>query len=218
MRLKRDNGAWVVVDFRYERLPTFCFFCGVLGHGDKYCHKVLRGVDPALEMPYGSWLRAGMRRTTTPARRRGEQGPSVGVSSDEGKQIVLPGIPTSRHSICIEQKKQRFGDEDVGMGASASSITCPYSDHLPILLTPKVIVHAPRRKRFCFDNMWLREEVCRKIVEQSWGKTMGLDILERVDVCSQDLGGGDATTIKTSLRGLINAKINWTFFEIRGML
>nr|GLL21695.1 uncharacterized protein LOC109184755 [Ipomoea trifida]GME04864.1 uncharacterized protein LOC109184755 [Ipomoea batatas]GME17380.1 uncharacterized protein LOC109184755 [Ipomoea batatas] len=69
MRLKRDNGAWVVVDFRYERLPTFCFFCGVLGHGDKYCHKVLRGVDPALEMPYGSWLRAGMRRTATPARR-----------------------------------------------------------------------------------------------------------------------------------------------------
>lgn len=122
----------------------------------------------------------------------------------------------------VEEKLDRILVTDTWLslfeGASASSITCPYSDHLPILLTPKVIVHAPRRKRFCFDNMWLREEVCRKIVEQSWGKTMGLDILERVDVCSQDLGGGDATTIKTSLRGLINAKINWTFFEIRGML
>lgn len=26
MRLRRDSGEWFTVDFKYERLPTFCFF------------------------------------------------------------------------------------------------------------------------------------------------------------------------------------------------
>lgn len=46
MKMKRDDEAWVVVEFRYERLPTFCFLCGIIGHSDKYCPKILRGIDP----------------------------------------------------------------------------------------------------------------------------------------------------------------------------
>nr|GMD41056.1 uncharacterized protein LOC109174453 [Ipomoea batatas] len=62
MKMKRDNGSWVVIDFRYERLPTFCFLCSIIRHGKKYYHKVLRGADLRAEKPYGSWLRAGLRR------------------------------------------------------------------------------------------------------------------------------------------------------------
>lgn len=36
MKLKKENGDWIRVEFHYERLLTFCFMCGVLGHGDKY--------------------------------------------------------------------------------------------------------------------------------------------------------------------------------------
>ncbi|XP_019158899.1 PREDICTED: uncharacterized protein LOC109155722 [Ipomoea nil] len=39
MKLKKDNCGWAVIDFKYKRMPTFCFFCGVLGHGDRLCHK-----------------------------------------------------------------------------------------------------------------------------------------------------------------------------------
>lgn len=56
MKLKKDNGEWVKVDFRYERLPTFCFICGMLGHGEKFCHKRVQDWDAKAKKPYNSEL------------------------------------------------------------------------------------------------------------------------------------------------------------------
>ena len=44
------------VHFKYERLPTFCFFCGKMGHDLKHCNACLdkQSVTPQ----YGEWLRA----------------------------------------------------------------------------------------------------------------------------------------------------------------
>ena len=44
------------VYFHYERLPIFCFLCGVTGHDDQHCTCSERQMDkPPL---YGDWLRA----------------------------------------------------------------------------------------------------------------------------------------------------------------
>nr|GMD80989.1 uncharacterized protein LOC109184755 [Ipomoea batatas] len=43
MKLKKDNGSWAIIDFRYERFPTFCFLCGILGHGDNFCPRWFKG-------------------------------------------------------------------------------------------------------------------------------------------------------------------------------
>nr|GLL49694.1 uncharacterized protein LOC109174453 [Ipomoea trifida] len=67
MKLKRDNGTWAFVDFRYERLPTFCFLCGVIGHGDRYCSKFNPRAYPKAAKPYGAFMRAGGRRTVPSA-------------------------------------------------------------------------------------------------------------------------------------------------------
>ncbi|XP_031106182.1 uncharacterized protein LOC116010815 [Ipomoea triloba] len=63
MRLvKRDKTAcWV--SFKYERLHSFCFFCGMLGHSYKFCLKARESVIPVSEYPYGAGLRAGARRS-----------------------------------------------------------------------------------------------------------------------------------------------------------
>ena len=44
------------VNFRYERLPTFCFFCGKMGHDLKHCNACLDGQNVTHQ--YGEWLRA----------------------------------------------------------------------------------------------------------------------------------------------------------------
>lgn len=39
-KLKDKRGRELHVDFAYERLPFFCFACGIMGHSERYCHVV----------------------------------------------------------------------------------------------------------------------------------------------------------------------------------
>ena len=50
------EGEKFWVSFRYERLPTFCFHCGRLGHDLKHCNEISNSQDSSNQ--YGDWLRA----------------------------------------------------------------------------------------------------------------------------------------------------------------
>ncbi|KAL0409765.1 UNVERIFIED_CONTAM: hypothetical protein Sradi_1910900 [Sesamum radiatum] len=49
----------VTVSFTYERLPNFCYGCGVLGHILRDCRKTIEDPDVvnSSELQYGHWLR-----------------------------------------------------------------------------------------------------------------------------------------------------------------
>ena len=53
MKLKYPRGEWVWVKFQYEYLSTFYFYCGFLGHFDKFCAKGFNNPKLKEEMPYG---------------------------------------------------------------------------------------------------------------------------------------------------------------------
>ncbi|XP_019162222.1 PREDICTED: uncharacterized protein LOC109158785 [Ipomoea nil] len=66
MRLFRRDGSAHWVNFKYERLGTFGFCCGVLGHSEKFCKKAYdEGLEPDI-YPYGAWMRVGARRQVRP--------------------------------------------------------------------------------------------------------------------------------------------------------
>lgn len=53
--------AWI--NFTYERLPDFCFWCGQLGHSLKECHLCMeKNKTEGKSQPYGNWLRAGPKQ------------------------------------------------------------------------------------------------------------------------------------------------------------
>lgn len=41
MKLRKSLTNWCWVNFRYEGIPMFCFICGMVGHGEKFCDKYL---------------------------------------------------------------------------------------------------------------------------------------------------------------------------------
>lgn len=62
MRIRRNGGDWSWISFKYERLPHFCFTCGLIGHTENYCSKPFEDFNPAEEKQFGPWLRAPSRR------------------------------------------------------------------------------------------------------------------------------------------------------------
>ncbi|VFQ63346.1 unnamed protein product [Cuscuta campestris] len=92
-RLKREGEEWFHVDFAYERLPTFCFVCGRLGHGERFCPETLqqwgrqvwKGVRRSpLEVwtrtyrDYEDWWRMATPRNSTTTNLRAEPGATKG--------------------------------------------------------------------------------------------------------------------------------------------
>ena len=50
------DGDKFWVHYKYERLPTFCFLCGIMGHDDKHCQAYPDRQNATPQ--YGDWLRA----------------------------------------------------------------------------------------------------------------------------------------------------------------
>ena len=55
-----SNGAYSWVTFKYERLPPFCHYCGLLGHNVKQCasHFAISRNGGEVDYQYGESLRA----------------------------------------------------------------------------------------------------------------------------------------------------------------
>ena len=59
-KISLDGGNTGWVSFKYERLPSLCFWCSCLTHGERDCeHWIASGGSLTVEdRKYGTWLRA----------------------------------------------------------------------------------------------------------------------------------------------------------------
>uniref|UniRef100_A0A803QSF1 CCHC-type domain-containing protein n=1 Tax=Cannabis sativa TaxID=3483 RepID=A0A803QSF1_CANSA len=76
MKLIKQDGTWIWTTFKYEYVPTFCFICGFIGHGDRFC-------------PRRSGYRGGLRPSNVDAV---EINSPVMVRSDGGNSGMRMGV------------------------------------------------------------------------------------------------------------------------------
>lgn len=113
LKLRKNGGDWAWVTFKYERLYTFCYFCGCVGHSEKFCRKVIEVDTPPNELLYGPWLRAPLRRLTAPVGERWlvKEGPMDdttidskahnGENSGATTPKTTPGTPVNNGGVLL---------------------------------------------------------------------------------------------------------------------
>lgn len=96
MRLKKRGGEWMWIKFKYERLPLFCFYCGIIGHSEKFCEALFDNAESTEERKYDSSLRATMQKQVNVRNNqwlRGAEGEILAPVTDGGGggKMILKG-------------------------------------------------------------------------------------------------------------------------------
>ncbi|KAK6141886.1 hypothetical protein DH2020_024364 [Rehmannia glutinosa] len=63
-KVKLQGGEWSVVEFKSERLGSFCFICGMLTHTERFCEKRFSWPDGEPPKEWGPNLRGVTRKST----------------------------------------------------------------------------------------------------------------------------------------------------------
>ena len=103
--IARSEGERTWVTYKYERLPIFCHFCGLLGHDVRHCAGYFAASKKGEEVlcQYGDWLKSMGTPSWSPPRRGKSHTTTgkVGVMEKQG-----------------EHGKQRMATADVGAMAN----------------------------------------------------------------------------------------------------
>lgn len=59
MKMHRRDGSVFQVSFKYERLNSYCYYCGFLDHAVKFCLLAVRAKARPEDCAYGTNLRTG---------------------------------------------------------------------------------------------------------------------------------------------------------------
>ncbi|XP_074369753.1 uncharacterized protein LOC141711250 [Apium graveolens] len=81
------------------------------------------------------------------------------------------------------------------------------SDHLPLYLELNRTMYTPKVRCFKFENVWIREDECKKVIQESWGYVEGRSIMEKMEYCClklEEWGGGKVKEMRLQIQECIN--------------
>ncbi|CAH9071794.1 unnamed protein product [Cuscuta epithymum] len=135
LQVRQEGNNWTWANFWYERLPNFCFLCGILGHADRFCPSNPHSGIGIGEKPYGPWLRADMRRggvhpgnrwlipsNNRPCVRQEEREETEQGTKDHGSYLVQGLLSKGKEIATMgdASRKRRITEKDNEVGIQAS--------------------------------------------------------------------------------------------------
>ncbi|KAK6121173.1 hypothetical protein DH2020_045094 [Rehmannia glutinosa] len=110
------HGSDYILPVKYERLPNFCYYCGIIGHGDRDCEtRILATTESTTGNLYGPWMRVpqpsnpfASQRPMNPTNRasnisppnaphQNPQPPIPNPPADNSPPHHIPLIPQPQH-------------------------------------------------------------------------------------------------------------------------
>ncbi|KAK6144583.1 hypothetical protein DH2020_021403 [Rehmannia glutinosa] len=129
MKIRKSGGDWAWINFKCERLPTFCFICGRFGHSKKFREKLYDSIAIPTERPYGTWLSALNRRQAVHGRSQWlRESPSEIVSGKEQEDSadVEMNLVRCREKTRTVESGEREKGKTVVHGENPGQINATY--------------------------------------------------------------------------------------------
>jgi hypothetical protein len=93
-KIKANEGEWCVVNFKYEKLGTLCFVCGVLEHNENNCEVRFSQPDVMIPKRWANTIRAVPWRPggrTSSQWLREDEGFKADVEKEGGRRTDIDG-------------------------------------------------------------------------------------------------------------------------------
>ncbi|XP_030941646.1 uncharacterized protein LOC115966576 [Quercus lobata] len=115
-----SSGERTWVNFKYERLPIFCFFCGLLEQDVRHCanHFSVEKNGGEVDYQYGEWLKALGGRSRSPPRSPPQDGGAENEQSSDTWEIRRPvsqGVDKPQHMDNPEVYAENMGTQGKGI-------------------------------------------------------------------------------------------------------
>ncbi|KAJ8431597.1 hypothetical protein Cgig2_025639 [Carnegiea gigantea] len=186
MKLREEDGGWIWIRFKCERLPTFCYVCGCMGHCERESKLLLNYPELANgERQYGAWLRAPIGRrqvgahggdrwllkapVTNMAQQTGYKRPQGQVSNFTGgrgncqhsSQAIISTNPNSYVAVNNVGEKTSGDGVSGGHAKQGMEVTCETSGIGEVESGPEHLInsHGPTTQR---ENIEIAGEIKQK--------------------------------------------------------
>lgn len=110
------------MDFKYEKLPNFCFLCGIIGHTERYCHRMFEGATDETERLLGTWLKETGKRSPAGGSNPWLISDQPSTKSAQRTNGQVMGTESSGYPGNFRVVGGRSGAEDVG-GKDKSNVS-----------------------------------------------------------------------------------------------